>query len=93
MFVGRAELELLLPESYSLKDKRQVLRSLLVRLRQRLNLAAAEVGGQEQWNRAVLGLAAVGNEAAHVREVLDQALRLVEQDGSCEIIRREMEVI
>ena len=92
MAVGRAELELLLPEAYSLKDKRQVLRSLLERLRRRYNLSAAEIDGQEHWNRAVIGLACVSNDFAHVRRTLDEVLRFIEGDGRCEVVRRDIEV-
>ena len=92
MFVGRAELELILDGCFSLKDKRQILRSLLERLRHRFNLAVAEVDGQEHWNRAVIGLACVSNDAAHARRVLDEAMRFIESDGRCEIASRSMEV-
>ena len=84
--VARAELELLFPGCYSLKDRRQVLRSLLERLRHRYNLAAAEVGGQEHWNHAVIGLAAVSNDQTHARRILEEAVRFVENDGRCEIV-------
>lgn len=92
MFVGRAELELILDGCFSLKDKRQILRSLLERLRHRFNLAVAEVDGQDLWNRAVIGLACVSNDAAHARRVLDEAMRFIESDGRCEIVSRSMEV-
>ena len=92
MVIGRAELELLLPASYSLKDKRQILRSLLERLRHRFNLAAAEVDAHEQWNRAVIGIACVSNDPGHARQILDEALRFVEGDGRCEINSRIIEV-
>ncbi len=93
VIVGWAELDLLLPGSNSLKDKRQVLRSLLERLRNRFNLAAAEVSAQEQWSRAVIGLACVSNDHAHARQILDEAIRFVEGDGRCEITRRQVDVI
>ena len=92
MVVGRAELDLLLPSCFSLKDKRQILRSLLERLRNRFNLAAAEVGNQEQWRRATIGVACVSNDPAHVRDILDQVLRFIECDGRCEIARASVEV-
>ena len=92
MVVGRAELELFLPGCNSLKDKRQVLRSILERVRGRFNLAAAEVGEQDRWNAAVVGLACVSGDPGHARELLEGALRFIEADGRCEIVGRHLEV-
>ncbi|MGE5598857.1 MAG: DUF503 domain-containing protein [Bacteroidota bacterium] len=89
--VGCAEAELLLPSAFSLKDKRQVLRSVTERLRRR-NLAVAEVAGQEQWNRAVLAIAAVGGEEGRIRRCLEEALRFIEMDGRCEVMTACVEV-
>ncbi|MGE5528479.1 MAG: DUF503 domain-containing protein [Patescibacteria group bacterium] len=92
MVTGRAELELLLPGCLSLKDKRRILRSLLERLRNRYHLAAAEVGAEGQWQRAVVGLACVTNDRAHARRMLDEAVRFAEADGRCEVIVTRLEV-
>lgn len=92
MRVGRAELDLLLPAGHSLKDKRQILRSLLERLRHRFNIAAAEIGAQDKLNRAEIGLACVSGDAGHARRVIEEAVRFVENDGRCEIAGRRIEV-
>ena len=62
IIVGLCTVELFIPESQSLKDKRQVLLSLKDRLRDKFNLSVAEVDGQDLWQKAVLGLACVANE-------------------------------
>lgn len=92
MVVGSARLELRLDACRSLKDKRQIVRSLLERLRHRYNAAAAEVGAHEQWNQAVIGLACVSNDAAHAREMIEEIVRFVEGDGRCEMIDIKMEM-
>ena len=79
MIVGACQLRLHLPQSQSLKDKRQIVKSVLARLRGSFDLAAAEVGDQEVWQLATLGLACAGNEATHVEEVLQHAVRYVEE--------------
>ena len=56
MNVGLLTLEIYLPVSGSLKDKRRVLQSLQRRLRNQFNLAIAEVGQQELWQRATLAV-------------------------------------
>jgi uncharacterized protein YlxP (DUF503 family) len=77
MFVLALEVELHLNHSQSLKDKRQVLRSILDGARRRYSVASAEVGGQDTWQRAVLGFAAVASSASHVEEVIDEVERFV----------------
>jgi len=83
--VGIAEIRLLLPGPRSLKEKRRILRSLLDRLRARYPVAVAEVGDQDLWNRATVGVACVSNEGAHAHQVLGQVLRFVESVGEVEI--------
>ncbi len=81
MFIGALRLVLQLPESHSLKDKRQVVRSLLTRARNDFGVASAEVGdgdGAERWQIAELGFACVANNATHAGEVIDAVIRFVE---------------
>jgi len=78
MFIGALRLVLQLPESHSLKDKRQVVRSLLARARNDFSVAAAEVGDTERWQTAELGFACVSNNATHAGEIIDAVIRFVE---------------
>jgi uncharacterized protein len=84
MTVGVMRLMLHLPESGSLKSKRQVISGLLRRVRQELHLAAAEVGEQDRWQLAELAIACVSGDARHADEVLARALTFVERhsDGA-----------
>jgi uncharacterized protein YlxP (DUF503 family) len=72
MVIGSLSIRLLLRESRSLKDKRQVVRSILDRLRSGFNVAAAEVDTHDDVKVATLGFAAVGFETAAVQHVLQQ---------------------
>lgn len=85
MVVGTAEIRLLLPEPRSLKEKRRIVRSLLDRLRVRYHVAVAEVGDQDLWNRATIGVACVSNEPGHARRILDSVLHFVEGVGDVEV--------
>jgi uncharacterized protein len=78
MFTAIGRVTLHLPDSGSLKDKRQVVRSVLARLRNQFEVAAAEVDRQDSWQIAVLGIAYVSGDASHAEEVLDHAIRYVE---------------
>ncbi len=79
MYVAGCRVTLHLAASRSLKDKRQVVRSLSERLRRQFNVAVAEVDEQDVWQTAVLGLAAVSNTAAHAETQLERALEEIER--------------
>jgi uncharacterized protein YlxP (DUF503 family) len=89
MFVLALEVEAHLPHARSLKDKRQVLRSVLETARHRHSVAAAEVGYQDLWQRTALGFAAVSGSAAHATDVLDEVERLVWSQPGLEVTRTE----
>jgi uncharacterized protein len=93
MIVGLCTIELFLPGSQSLKDKRQILLSLKVRLREKFNLSVAEVDGQDLWQKAVLGLACVANEGRYVNQVLDQALNVIRAVPTVEVVQSRIELL
>src|SRR5215813_10376931 len=79
MPVGLLTLELHIPDAQSLKDKRQVLRSLKDRLRRDFNVAVAELDHHDVWQRSVVGVVTLSNEETHLKEVLQKVLD--EADG------------
>lgn len=78
MTVGVLRVTLRLPENASLKGKRQVVKSVLERVRQRYNVSAAEIDDQEVWQLATLGFSCVSNDDAHARDILSGVLRYIE---------------
>lgn len=86
MHVGTLKLDLRLPACHSLKEKRAVIRPILDGARHRFDVAAAEVGGHDQWQRTQLGMAAVSGKAGHVEEVLDAVERFVWSFPEVEVI-------
>ena len=93
MVVAASVIELHIHGCRSLKEKRGVLRSISRRLRNRFNVAVAEVDAQDKWQIAVLGLAAVGSDAVSVRRVLDRASEFVESMHLAELRHVDVEVI
>jgi uncharacterized protein len=79
MVVGIVRIELHIPASRSLKDKRQVVRGLKDRIRERVHAAVAEVDHQDLWQRAALGVAVVAPDGGQARELLQSVRGLVEQ--------------
>ena len=90
MVVGILRLTLHVQGASSLKDKRQVVRKVVDRLRSRFNVTVAEVGENDIWQRAVIGIAAVSNDHSFVNEVLDKCAR--DAGNIAEILNREMEI-
>jgi uncharacterized protein len=86
-----ARIELFLPACHNLKEKRAIVKSILGKLRSRFNVSAAEVACQEQWQRAVLGIAAVANEMSFLQGQIQAAVRLVENHPGVELIRADTE--
>ena len=78
MVVGVCTLELEVPGSRSLKDKRRVVRSVVQRIRNRFNASVLEVDGNSLWNRATLAVAVVAHSEGEGREVLGRVLDQVE---------------
>jgi uncharacterized protein len=74
MAVGLLILELHISDAQSLKDKRHVLRSLKDRLREKFNVAVAELDHLDLWQRSTVGIATLSNEEQHVEESLQRVL-------------------
>ena len=79
MFVAVCRLDIHIAMASSLKDKRAVVQSAVTRVRSRFPISVAEVGSVGNLSVAVLGLAAVSNEAGHCRHVLEEAVRFIER--------------
>ncbi len=90
--VGALYLRLHLPEARSLKDKRQVIRSLMERLRNRYGVSVAEVGDQETWQVASLGVTTVSRDGAVCLGLLDEIVRWVEGAGSYAVLEAHREL-
>lgn len=79
MVVGICTIRLDLPASESLKDKRSVLKSVMARVRNQFNVSIAEVGDNDRWQSAVLGVAAVSNDSAYAEGLLGRVVQWIEE--------------
>ncbi len=93
MVVGVCRLHLMVPESHALKEKRAVVRSVKDRVRQKFNVAIAEVASQDDWQEAVLGFAVVANERKFVESVVDKVVLFVEELAMAKIVHDEKEFL
>lgn len=83
-------IELHLPFSQSLKDRRSVMNSLKTRVRQRFNVSVAEADVGDLWQRAGLIISAAGSDAARVERVLHDVAGFVEQDERVHVMMPRM---
>lgn len=94
MVVGVCRLTISIAASYSLKDKRRVVKSLVERVRHRFNVAIAEVDDHEVWNSAVIGVACVCTGSAHAEEILAHVASFVSSGhGDAELIDQSVEIL
>jgi uncharacterized protein YlxP (DUF503 family) len=92
MVTGSLEVRLLVREARTLKDKRQVVRSILDRMRNEFNVSAAEVEGLDDHRTATLGFAMVGWDAAHVREALQRIAEALRRHPIAEFVSCDLEI-
>ena len=92
MVVGVARLVLALGQSHSLKDKRQVVRKIVDRVRARFLVAISEVGDHDLWEKATLGIAAVGSDTGHVRAMVDEVIRAIDELYVAPIISSDVQI-
>ncbi|MGQ0847682.1 MAG: DUF503 domain-containing protein [Actinomycetota bacterium] len=78
-------LELFLPQSHSLKEKRSVLRPLVEGLRRQVSVSVSEVGHHESWQRATLGVAVVAPDGGRLQTLIDRIRRYVDEYLEIEI--------
>lgn len=93
MTVGILVVELYIPQSGSLKGKRQVIKGLKERVKNRFNVSVAEVGELDLWQKAVLGIVAVANEKGFVNEVMDRVVNFIASHPEVQIVRSDLQMV
>ena len=91
MVLLTCQIQIYLPESGSLKSKRQIVKSLKERIRNRFNVSVAEIDQSQLWQRSTLGVATVSTAFKHANEVLSKAVKFVERDGRVELLDYSIE--
>lgn len=95
MFIAAGRFELFIPSARSLKDKRQVLRSVIQTVRNKFNVSIAEVEYQDLWQRAAVGVTCVAGSIGHCRKVLHEVEKVMAKtaiDGA-EIVDRSIRIV
>jgi len=85
---------LFLPDSQSLKAKRQIARSVVARLRNQFNVTVAEADDNDLWQRLTLGVCCLSNDTKHANEILSNVVAFVEKSrDDLELLDYETEII
>jgi len=92
MVVGICSIEIHIPESSSLKSKRQILKRIKDRIRNRFNVSIAEVENNDLWQRTTLGVAAVANQGKFVNQLLSQVVELLNKESGVVVLDYHMEI-
>lgn len=93
MVIGAMTIELFIHDNNSLKGKRKIVKSMIGKVKSRFNVAIAEVGFNDKWQRIELGVSTVGNDRRHVNSSLDNVLSFLESLYLAEIIDSKIEII
>lgn len=93
MFVLIAQFDIhILAEPNSLKGKRRYIKSIVEKLKNKLHASAAEVGKQDLWQRAEIGISYVSSNYNQCETVFTRAVQLIESGGELEVVRSDYEV-
>ena len=93
MVVGVMRLTLYLPENHSLKGKRQVLRAIKDRVRNKFNVSVAESGDHDLWQRAELGICQAGSDRAFVDAALREVVKYIESLALAPLGEEQLEIL
>ena len=80
MIVGILTIDFVIPDSHSLKDKRQVVKSVVDGIRHKFNVSAAELESLDTWRRAVIGVACISNDKEVANTLLNRVLATIESN-------------
>jgi uncharacterized protein YlxP (DUF503 family) len=94
MVIGVCTIHLELPGCHSLKEKRRIVKSILARLSNEFNISVAEVGKNEAWQQAVLGVASVSNDQGYLHGLLTKVVRSIEKGRfDAQVVDYEIEIL
>ena len=93
MIIGVGLLDIRIEGNSSLKGKRQVVKKIIERTKNRFNVSIAEIGDQDIWQRGQLGICLVANDGRMVNSILDKIFNFIEGLALCEIIGTDFEIL
>jgi uncharacterized protein YlxP (DUF503 family) len=93
MVVGTMIIELHLHDNRSLKGKRKIVRSMIDKVKHKFNVAIAEIGSNDKWQKIELGISTVGNDRRHIDSSLTNVLAFLDSLYLAEIVDSKTEIL
>lgn len=93
MFIGILKIEIFIPYTQSLKEKRQVMNKAIDNLKNRYPISIAEVDEQDKWQKGVIGISLVSSNKKFLESLLDKIISYIETNFDFNIIEIEREII
>ncbi len=93
MTIGFCRLDLYLPECTSLKQKRSVIKSITTRTRNKFNVSVSELGDNDRWQSAQLGVATVANDSRYANQILSKVVDLIEREDRLIVVDYSLELL
>ncbi len=93
MIVGVCRVELSIPDSFSLKDKRRIIKSIIARTRNKFNVAISEIEQNDSWQKAVLGISSISNDAHYTNKILNEVINYIEKDKGLILLNYSIELL
>jgi uncharacterized protein YlxP (DUF503 family) len=94
MNIGACRIDIHLPESQSLKDKRRIIKSIITRLQNEFRISVAEVENLDTWQVATIGITCVSNHSGHAGDIINNAIDFIIQNyPQVQITNHETEII
>ncbi|RMH87325.1 MAG: DUF503 domain-containing protein [Calditrichaeota bacterium] len=93
MIIAVLTVDLYLPGSFSLKDKRMVLRKIKDRIGHKYNVSIAEVDFLDKWQRARLGICQVGTDYKFLEKSLQSVFKAIDNNGLAEVVDHSIEYL
>jgi hypothetical protein len=93
MVIGVCEVELYIPNSVSLKDKRRYLQSLIKRLRNNFNASVAEIDYKDKWQKAVIGIACIEDGRGKIDTRFSDIINYISRENDLELVNYSIELL
>jgi len=93
MFIGTVTFYLSIDWANSLKDKRQCIKSIMDKMKNKFNISVAEIGENDNHTTGLIGFACVSNSKIHAEQTIDTVLRFIEANTEAEVYNIEIEIL
>lgn len=93
MFIGVIVIELLLIDAFNIKDRRNILSSIINKIRANYNASIADVSEEIFYNKATIAISTVANKKSAVEKFMDKIYNFISNNNSVEILHTERQIL